>query len=111
MKSAWTILLISALTDAILAGYAALMAAISTDSASINKLTWVAIAAGMVAAMARTIQQALKANPADTAELKGQEVQVTTVTPEGIVQSNPTPTTALSVGVNVNPGGNDVPKA
>lgn len=68
MKSAWTVLLISALTDGILAGYAALMAAISIDSTSINKLTLVAIGGGMVAAMARTVQQGLKAamtNPRD----------------------------------------------
>lgn len=109
-KSAWTVLLISAFTDAILAGYAALMAAMSTDSTSINKLTWVSIAAGMIAAAARTVQQALKATTADSAALKGQEVQVTTVTPDGIVQSNPTPK-ALSVAVNIPNGGiGDAPK-
>lgn len=103
-KSAWTVLLISAVTDAILSGYASLMAAISIDGTSINKITIIAIVAGMVAAFARTVQQALKATPADAASLKGEEVQVTTVTPKGVVQSNPTPST-LSIGVNVPNGG------
>jgi len=105
-KSAWTVLIISAFTDAILAGYASLMAAISIDSAAMNRITVIAIVAGMVAAFARTVQQALKATPADTASLKGEEVQVTTVTPTGVVQNNPTPA-ALSVGVSIPTGGSD----
>lgn len=56
MKSEWTILLVSALTDAIMPSTAVLVLA----------------SIGSLVTFARTVQQALKATPEATAALKGE---------------------------------------
>lgn len=73
MKIAWAVLLISALTDGIIASGTGLMTAMTaTETAQIPNAVslWVAGLGGVVA-FARTVQQALKATPANTAQLTG----------------------------------------
>jgi hypothetical protein len=75
MKSAWTILLISAFTDFIITFAVGLQvgnAASATAYPSGPTLLYSAI--GGVVVAARTIQQALKATSADAAALRGIEV-------------------------------------
>ncbi len=73
MKSAWTILLISALTDFIITAATAITSAmVASESATMpgTPIILLAVLGGVVSA-ARTIQQALKATPEMTATLKG----------------------------------------
>lgn len=82
MKIAWTILLISALTDLIVTTATALTSAmVATGKAEMpNKaVLFLALLGGVVAA-ARTIQQALKATPETAAALKGDASVVSTMT-------------------------------
>lgn len=107
MKSAWLVLLISAFTDFVISagtGAGTVITAIAVNPDWGAHLSWTLFIAPVIGGLvtgARTIQQALKATPQAVAELKGQEVQVTTVTPTSVVQSNPAPSAALSVAVNV----------
>jgi hypothetical protein len=88
MKIAWLVLLVSAFTDAIITfGTASgtMIAAIAVNpdwGAHLHWTMFIAPAIGGMIAGARTIQQAVKATPAFTAELKGQAVTTTTVTPD-----------------------------
>lgn len=73
MKTAWAILLISALTDFIITGATAITSAmVATGSAEIpsKAVVILAVLGGLVAA-ARTIQQALKATAETSAALRG----------------------------------------
>lgn len=70
-RIAWVTLLLSAFTDSVITAGTALMA-VMTDSGSMpNQVSIVVIVAGGIVAMARTINQALKATPENTAALKG----------------------------------------
>jgi len=74
MKIAWTILLISAITDMIItAGTAITSAMVATGSAEIpsHAVLLLAVIGGLVAA-ARTIQQALKSSAEITSITSGQ---------------------------------------
>lgn len=82
MKTAWVILIVSALTDAgILTGTALTAAMTATGSATMpNRQTvLLALLGGFVAAL-RTIQQGLKATPETAAALKGDVSVVNTMT-------------------------------
>lgn len=84
MKIAWLVLLISAFTDFVITAGGSLTAAmIATGSASLPNHAVILFACllGSVA-MARTIQQALKATPETAAALKGSVSTVTTRTEE-----------------------------
>jgi membrane protein implicated in regulation of membrane protease activity len=91
MKSAWLVLLISAFTDFVITAATAagtVIAAIAVNPDWGAQLKWTLFIApilGGIVAGARTIQQALKATPETTAQLKGQPVVVTTITPDTAV--------------------------
>lgn len=74
MKSEWTILLVSALTDAIITFGTAISAAMVTNGTATMPSTAVLVLAsiGSLVTFARTVQQALKATPEATAALKGE---------------------------------------
>lgn len=74
MKTEWIILLVSALTDAIITFGTAISAAMVTNGTATMPGTAVLVLAGIGAlvSFARTIQQALKATPETTAKLKGE---------------------------------------
>jgi ribosomal protein L10 len=74
MKLAWLTLIITALTDGIItAGTALTTAMVSSGAAALpgKAVVLVALLGGLVA-MARTVQQALKATPEQTKALKGE---------------------------------------
>lgn len=78
MKSAWLILIISALTDfAITAGTAFL--AMPSDMPMADRQIYTILVGGFIA-FARTIQQALKSTPETAAALKGDVSLVQTST-------------------------------
>lgn len=82
MKVAWTILLISALTDCLVTAATALTSAmVATGKAEMpNKaVLFLGLLGGIVAA-GRTIQQALKTTPETAAALKGDVSIVSTTT-------------------------------
>ena len=73
MKTAWAVLIISALTDFVISTGTALSAAmVATGEARLpaDAVIVLSLVGGVVAA-ARTIQQALKATPQSVNELKG----------------------------------------
>jgi len=75
MKTAWLVLIVTALTDFALTFATGLSTAMATSHVvGLPDITTVIVAAlgGFVVAL-RTIQQALKATAANTADLKGQE--------------------------------------
>lgn len=74
MKSEWSVLLISAVTDMIINMGTALAAAmIATGSAQMpSRAVLLLSAIGGLVAGARTIQQALKATPQAAAKLRGE---------------------------------------
>lgn len=76
MKTAWAILLISALTDFIIsAGTAITAAMVATGSAQMPDTPVIVLSViGGVVAFARTIQQALKSSAELKAEVTGQPV-------------------------------------
>jgi len=80
VKSAWTILIISALTDFFITAGTAYMA-MPNDATITNRVIITILIGGLIAA-ARTIQQALKATPETAAALKGDVSVVTTKTIE-----------------------------
>jgi len=84
MNSAWITLLITAFTDFLTTAATGLIAAMMASGAAQmpSLATVVVIALGGLLAAARTIQQALKASPSTSAELKGLAVTTTTVTPD-----------------------------
>lgn len=82
MKIAWTVLLISSMTDFVITlGTGLTTAMLATGAAAMpTKAVWlVCVLAGSVQA-ARTIQQALKATPETAAALKGDVSRVETTT-------------------------------
>lgn len=91
MKSAWLVLIITAVTDFGNTAATGLIAAMmATGTAELpTRAAIIVICLGGVVAAGRTIQQALKATPANTAELKGQAVVTTTVTPDSSVTTKP----------------------
>jgi len=97
MKSAWLVLLISAFTDFVITAATASITVISAIAvnpdwgAHVSWAMFIAPVLGGVIAGARTVQQALKASPETTAQLKGQPVVVTTVTPDTVVTTLPPP--------------------
>ena len=84
MKTAWTILLISALTDFFITAATDLTTAmVATGSAEMpSQATIVLVLLGGGIQAGRTIQQALKATPETAAALKGDQSVVTTKTIE-----------------------------
>ncbi len=79
MKKAWTVLLISAVTDfAITAGTAWMALSGSDKPVTRNQVITVLVGGGI--ALARTIQQALKATPETSAALMGDASVVATST-------------------------------
>jgi hypothetical protein len=78
MKIAWLVLIVSALTDGTLAavtGIATLLTTVAVNPSGQVEIHWIIFLApllGGVAVALRTVQQALKANPVDSAALKGQ---------------------------------------
>lgn len=80
MKTAWTVLIISALTDMIInIGTSLAAAMVATGSATMpsDAVILLSVIGGLVAA-ARTIQQALKATPETQAALRGDVSVVST---------------------------------
>lgn len=82
MKTAWIVLMISAVTDFIItAGTGLTTAMVATGSTSMpNKATVLLMLIGGLIAMARTIQQALKTTPETSAALRGDQSVVSTST-------------------------------
>jgi hypothetical protein len=76
MKSQWTILLVSAFTDFIISFGTAVMAGMVGNGAAVIPPPAVLILAGVggLVAFGRTVQQALKATPQASAELKGDPI-------------------------------------
>ena len=85
MKTAWAVLLISALTDFIISfGNALVSAMVEGKTGELPSYASLLIASmGALVAFARTVQQGLKATPANSAELRGDPVTTVTKTPEG----------------------------
>lgn len=73
MRTAWIVLLISALTDFVInAGTSVMAAMVATGAASVpSKAVLLLSVLGGLVSMSRTIQQALKATPETAAALKG----------------------------------------
>ena len=61
MKTAWVILIISAITDGLIAAGTGLTAVLVETKAMPNDVTWLVTAVGFLLAGARTVQQAMKA--------------------------------------------------
>lgn len=82
MKTAWVVLLISALTDCVINfGTALGSAMVATGSTQLpNKAVLLLCSLGGVVAAARTVQQALKSTPETSAALKGDQSIVATST-------------------------------
>lgn len=82
MRVAWTILLISALTDFIITMATGLTAAMLTTGTAMmpSKATWLVCMLGGAMQAARTIQGALKSTPETAAALKGDVSRVETTT-------------------------------
>lgn len=79
MRVAWTILLISAITDAmIVAGTA--WTALAGSGQPINRTAIITVVIGGIIAAARTVQNALKTTPETAAALKGDQSRVETTT-------------------------------
>ncbi len=95
MKTAWAVLLITALTDFMIAFATGLTVGNATTlTAYPTGPTVLYSAIGGAVVAARTIQQALKATPANTAELKGQAPPVVipaTATVPAIIQEQVKP--------------------
>jgi hypothetical protein len=74
MKIEWIILLISALTDAVITGGTGLTTAmVATKEVTMpSNPVWLLAAVGGLVSAARTIQQALKQTPESSAKLKGE---------------------------------------
>lgn len=82
MKTAWTVLIISAFTDFIITAGTALMTAMvsmGTTEMPSSPVILITVVGGVVQA-ARTIQQALKSTPETSAALKGSPSTVSTTT-------------------------------
>ena len=91
MKIAWAILLITALTDFLITGGTAIMTVMSETKNGLPGMSaWIAAGIGGLIVAARTVQQALKATPATTADLKGVPVTVVTTTPTATVMTGTT---------------------
>jgi hypothetical protein len=93
MKTAWVILIISALTDGGLAAISGVLTVLTSQQAVAWTWTMTAVPVLMGLAVAfRTIQQGLKASPDQTAKLMGVPVTTVTQTPTETIKSTPTGT-------------------
>jgi len=74
MKIEWLILIISAITDAIITGGTALISAmVATEQVAMpSEAVWLLVSIGGIVSAARTIQQGLKATSQSAAKLKGE---------------------------------------
>jgi hypothetical protein len=73
MRIEWVILIISAITDAVITGGTALTTAMvaAREMALPSPAVWLLVSIGGLVSAARTIQQALKQTPESSAKLKG----------------------------------------
>lgn len=73
MKSAWAVLIITAITDYVMTFATALLTVMQITKEMPNAMGLLTASLGALIIAGRTIQQALKATPQTTAELKGDQ--------------------------------------